>query len=100
MSTLSFDTHRFIGRMKDAGMNEKQAEVMADVFREYQDSANVATKNDLMVTESALRKDIAVIESNLRKDMAEMKFDLLKWIIGLSMAQFALIIGILMKLQN
>jgi len=32
--------------------------------------------------------------------LAEMKYDLLKWIIGLALAQFTVLIGILLKLPH
>ncbi len=35
-----------------------------------------------------------------KNDLHEMKYDLLKWIVGLAFAQFALLIGILMKLPH
>lgn len=46
------------------------------------------------------KKDLTIAETTLRKDIAEMKYDLLKWIIGLALAQFALMIGILLRLPH
>lgn len=89
MSAMTFDTHRFIGKLKDAGMNEKQAEAVADALREAQDGADLATK-----------KDLSILKADLQKEIAELKYDLLKWIIGLSMAQFALMIGVIMRLPH
>lgn len=39
-----------------------------------------------------------VNELATKKDLMELKFDLLKWIVGLALAQFGLMIGILIKL--
>lgn len=100
MTALTFDTHRFIGKLKDAGMNEEQAEAVADAMRDVQNGWESVTRQDLANTESNLRHAILLSETALKKDMAELKYDLLKWIIGLSMAQFALIIGILIKLPH
>lgn len=35
-----------------------------------------------------------------RADLAELKYDLLKWIVGLALAQFALLIGVILKLPS
>ncbi len=35
-----------------------------------------------------------------KNDLFELKYDLLKWIVGIAFAQFALLIGILMKLPH
>lgn len=87
MNATTFDTHKFVGKLKEAGLNEKQAEAMVDAFRELSDGAELVTKRDL-----------ALSDAELRKDLAEMKFDLMKWVIGLALGQFAILIGILMKL--
>lgn len=87
MNAATFDTHKFVGRLKEAGLNEKQAEAMVDAFRELSDGAELVTKRDL-----------ALSDAELRKDLAEMKFDLMKWVIGLALGQFAILVGIFMKL--
>lgn len=89
MAATTFDTHRFIRKLQDAGIDEKQAEAFADAMRDAQDGADLATKKDLAVSDIALRKDLA-----------EMKYDLLKWIIGLALAQFALLVSVLLKLPH
>ncbi len=89
MSTTTFDTHRFISRLKDAGLNEKQAEAMTDAFRELSDGAELVTK-----------RDMALANAEIRKDMTELKFDMLKWIIGLALGQLALLLSILLKLAH
>lgn len=88
-ASITFDTHRFATRLRDAGLNEKQAEAMIDAFKEMNDSADVATKRDL-----------ALLAAEIKRDQSEMKYDLLKWIIGLSLAQFAFLVGILMRLPH
>lgn len=44
----------------------------------------------------ATKRDIERLEGKL----AEMKFDLLKWIVGLALAQFGVLIGILLKMAH
>ncbi|OFZ68955.1 MAG: hypothetical protein A2V79_10905 [Betaproteobacteria bacterium RBG_16_56_24] len=69
-------------RLEAAGMSQKEAEAIAlaqsEAFEELTKTKELATKNDLH----------------------ELKYDLLKWIVGLAFAQFALLIGILMKLPH
>jgi hypothetical protein len=89
MSTITFDTHKFVKQLESAGVPPAQAEVIIDVFRAAQESAELATKNDLKQA-----------VSELRRETQEVKFDLLKWIVGLSLAQMALLIGILLKLPH
>jgi len=82
MTAITFDTLKFAKKLEAAGMTSKEAEALAeaqsDAFSEMMSVAELATKSDLI----------------------EMKFDLLKWVIGLALAQFALMIGILLKLPH
>ncbi len=50
MATLSFDTHRFVRRLRDAGMPEVQAEALAEAQRDalaQAVDAQLATKSGL-----------------------------------------------------
>lgn len=68
MSAITFDTHKFIRRLKDAGLPGAQAEAIADAFREAQGEAELATKQDVV----ALKQDIAL----LKRDIQEMELRL------------------------
>ena len=46
--------------------------------------------------EVATKRDVEHLEVRI----AEMKFDLLKWIVGMSLAQFSVLIGILLKITT
>jgi len=82
MSTITFDTLKFVKKLESAGMSQATAEAIAEAqseaFEELTKTKDLATKNDLF----------------------ELKYDLLKWIVGLAFAQFALLIGILLKLPH
>src|SRR5260363_344864 len=43
----TFDTHKFVRRLKGAGFNDEQAKVLTEAVFESQASADVATKGDL-----------------------------------------------------
>jgi len=79
MATITFDTHKFIRRLRDAGFQEEQAEAVADAFKEAQNEA-------LPVTRDYLDSRLLELENRL-----------VKWGIGLALGQFAMIAA-LMKL--
>lgn len=47
MATITFDTHKFVRKLKEAGLPESQAEAIADAFKEAQGEAELATKRDI-----------------------------------------------------
>ena len=47
MSTITFDTHKFIRKLRDAGFEEKQAEAVADAFQEAQSESLPVTRDYL-----------------------------------------------------
>jgi uncharacterized protein (DUF111 family) len=87
MATLTVDTHQFVQRLKKAGIQEAEAEAIAEVVRDAQANADLATKQDL-----------SIIEARLETKMAEMKADLIKWVVSVGVLQIALIAALLMKL--
>lgn len=54
MATITFDTHKFIRTLKEAGIPEQQAEAIAAAFREAHQEAELATKADLRELEYRL----------------------------------------------
>jgi hypothetical protein len=54
MPTISFDTRKFIRRLRDAGISEELAEAIAEAFREAHIEAEIATKTDLRELEYRL----------------------------------------------
>lgn len=101
MTTISFDTLQFVQRLRKAGINEGEAEAIAEAVRDVQDSADVATKYDLALVQqdiAGLRKDVAVIKAELEVKIAETKGELIRWVVGVGMLQTAMIAGLLMKL--
>jgi hypothetical protein len=85
MATITFDTLKFAKKLEKAGLPQEQAEAIAEAFKEASAEAEVATKRDV---------------EHLEIKIAEMKFDLLKWIVGMSLAQFSVLIGILLKIAT
>ena len=81
MTVITFDTLKFTKKLEKSGLPPEQAEA----FKEASSEAEVATKRDV---------------EHLEVRIAEMKFDLLKWIVGMSLAQFSVLIGILLKITT
>ena len=82
MTTVTFDTLKFVETLKSSGLPEEQAKALARAFSDAHESAELATKNDLKLA------------------MAELRADIIKWVVGLAFAQIALLIGILLKLPR
>jgi hypothetical protein len=54
MSSVTFDTHKLIRKLRESGMPDAQAEAVADAFREAQGVADLSTKSDLRELELRL----------------------------------------------
>ncbi len=73
MSSITFDTHKFVRKLQEAGFDEKQAEGLTEAMRAAIDESELATRRDLK--EMELRID-ARFEA-LKGDMS-----LIKWMMG------------------
>ena len=85
MTTITFDTHSFVKKLKAVGFTAEQAEVFAsEQARLIEDK--LATKNDLVE-----------LESNLRRDMRELEYRIIIKLGGLMAASIA-VVATLVKL--
>jgi hypothetical protein len=73
MTTITFDTHKFVRKLRDAGFEEDKAEAVAMAFQEAQSES------------------LPVTRDYLDAKIFEMKNRLVKWGIGLALGQFAMI---------
>jgi|WetSurMetagenome_2_1015567.scaffolds.fasta_scaffold1178744_1 hypothetical protein len=75
MATLTFDTLKFVKRLKGSGFTDEQAEAISEAFQEAQHAGfeNLATKDDLR----------------------ELELRLIKWVFAISAGQAALIVALL-----
>jgi hypothetical protein len=76
---ITFDTHKFIRRLRSAGFEEAQAEAVVEAFQDAQ-------VESLPVTRDYLDARLYELENRL-----------VKWGIGLALGQFAMIV-VLIKL--
>jgi len=75
MSTITFDTHVYVKKLKAAGFTEQQAEVQAETFTEIIEN-RIATRQDLKELETILRRDTKELETNLTRDIKELEMRL------------------------
>ena len=64
MSTTTFDTFKFVKRLKTTGMSEEQAEAFSDAFAEAQKAnlENLATKTDLKELELKINSQLMLLK--------------------------------------
>ena len=79
MATITFDTLKFVERLRSAGVPEGQAKAEVEALAE------------------ALNETIAVRDLATKADLESMKADLVKWMAGLLLAQAA-VVATLVKL--
>ncbi len=70
MAAITFDKHKFVRKLKEAGFDEKQAESLTEAMRTAIDDSELVTKKDLQI-------ELAPVKADL---------NLLKWMIGALLA--------------
>ena len=85
MLAIAFDIFKCTKRLESAGISTEQAEAFAEALKDASGEAEAATKRDI---------------ERLENKMSELKIGLLKWMVGLSLAQFGVLIGILLKVAK
>jgi hypothetical protein len=88
MTTVTFDTLKFVHTLKTAGVPDGQAEAFSKALQEAHNDAEVATKYDLRA-----------LELHLDVKISEVKYDLVKWIAGMLLAQAGLVAALVKVLQ-
>lgn len=84
MSTITFDTLKFVERLERAGVSREQASAMAEAFKDASGEAEIATRKDIALAVAEIKTEI----TGVRGEMA-----LTKWMLGavlaLAVANFA-----------
>ena len=75
MTTTTFDTLGYFEKLKAAGVPEGQAKVQAETLKD-------------------LIEDQLVTKNHLDIRLAELKHDLLRWMLGIAVAQMALLVAL------
>ncbi len=76
MTSITFDTHAYIKKLKDKGFTEVQAESVVDMVNEVRaiDLASLATKADLQMLELRLKVQIGTMIFALGGVLLAVKF--------------------------
>jgi hypothetical protein len=85
MATVTFDTQRYVARLKQGGVPEEQADIFASALVEA-----LATATEGLVTRDYLDAKLAELRlelQNIRIEMHDMKADIIKWMAGLLILQ-------------
>lgn len=80
MTTITFDTHKFIKQLEVAGVPSLQAEAFVNAQRDILSEAldtSLATRSDML----ALKADLALMDAKF-----DAKFDKLSWMMGILIA--------------
>ena len=77
MSTITFDTLKFVERLEKAGVPREQASAMAEAFKDASGEAEIATRKDVALAVAEIKTEIA----NVRGEMI-----LVRWMLGAVLA--------------
>jgi hypothetical protein len=129
MSAITFDTHKFVRKLREAGFEEKQAEAVSDAFKEAQSEAEISTNHGIETHEASIKRDIAesenrleyqikALEVKLGRDIevlraetkqsiaetnariSETKAELIRWVVAVGILQSTVIVGVLLKIAH
>lgn len=101
MSTASFDTHAHFKRLTDSGVTPGAAEAQLSVMVDWITSQDLrhATKSDLDITRAEVKAAIAESRSEMLRAISDLKAHLVWYMLGFSLAQVALIVGLIHALR-
>lgn len=113
MSSITFDTHEFVRKLKGVGFSEEQAEAITDLQKttvantleqakhDYE-LDNLATKRDLKESELRLESKIKELDTSLQLKIEQTKSELQRWmvtvVLGTAILQTAIIAALILKL--
>jgi hypothetical protein len=113
MSSITFDTHDFVRKLKGVGFSEEQAEVITDLQKTTSANTleqakhdyeldNIATKRDLKESELQLESKIKELDTTLQLKIEQTKSELQRWmvtvVLGTAILQTAIIAALILKL--
>lgn len=90
MTTMTFDTHKYIMTLKAAGFEEKQAEALAETQTDFMEQIQESAIKSL-----ATKADMEATKADLKLAISELKAETIKWMFGVATGQAMFIIAIL-----
>ncbi|MDP2904394.1 MAG: DUF1640 domain-containing protein [Methylovulum sp.] len=100
MSTITFDTHEFVKKLKDVGFSEQQAEVITDLQKTTVSNTLEQARHDYELDDLATKRDLRETELRLELKIMETKADLIRWVVGVGLLQITIIAGLLLKIAG
>ncbi|THF67228.1 DUF1640 domain-containing protein [Pseudothauera nasutitermitis] len=84
MAAITFDTLKYVERLKAAGLPEQHAKAEAEALRD--------ALGDLVEMRSlATKEDVNVLRAEIETKISDAKADIIKWMAGLLLAQAGLV---------
>lgn len=62
MSSITFDTHKFVLKLQEAGFDQRQAEGLTEAMRAAIEESELVTKKDLQIELAPLKADLNLIK--------------------------------------
>jgi hypothetical protein len=62
MASVTFDTHKFVRRLREAGFQEDQAEALTEALRFAIEDSELVTRKDLQIELAPVKSDLSVIK--------------------------------------
>ena len=90
MDGITFDSLSYFEKLKGAGFTEEQAKVQVEAMQGVVKSYDEAARKEL-----ATKGDIADLRADFRKEISDTKHEILKWMMGMFVAQTALIVAVI-----
>ena len=98
MTTLTFDTHDFVKKLKNVGFSEEQAELITDLQKTTMFNTLEQAKHDYELDDLTTKRDLKELELKLELKIAETKAELIRWVVGVGLLQTTIIAGLIFKL--
>lgn len=89
MTDTTFDALAYFEKLKNAGVPEEQAKIQANAFRDFSTIQEENARKEL-----ATKMDVLHAEMRLGEKIENNRHEMLKWLIGLIIAQSAMLIAV------
>ena len=98
MTTITFDTHEFVKKLKGVGFSEEQAEVLTDLQKTTAINTLEQARIDYELDDLATKRDLKELEFALKRDIKEL--DLIRWVVAVGLLQITIIAGLIFRLTG
>ena len=104
MTSLTFDTHDFVKKLKGVGFSEEQAEVLTDLQKATSQNTLEQARHDYELDDLATKRDLKELELRLQSEIEKTKAELIRWVVGIvvgvALLQTTIIAGLIFRLAD